>query len=301
MESSITETMKERAAERFNKRETIVTDIFPDLWGVEDFVFLGGASWTFTSANRRFLDPNYVQNLWGIPQTVGEVARDYLHAKYPKRLIRLKDQITLTARHRSPPLYCNPCAISDGVYIDLRGAYWSIVSRFGWDVDYYPEKWIGLNSSNMDYPLKSHKLARNILVSSALPASVNVWNYGRLETKDLGSRLINHGLWALTQDILHGVALDMIDAGAVYVHTDGYIIPPFLERRADEIIQEWGFTSSIKYRGDVTVYGVGRYQFPSSRELTGRERWSEPMYKVRNFDRTWLKRTVVRLGSGNST
>jgi hypothetical protein len=69
------------------------------------------------------------------------------------------------------------------------------------------------------------------------------------------------GLWALVQDILHGVAADFIEqAGAIYFNVDGAIIPEMALDKGNEILRSWGLVGKVKGRGTTEVYGLGRYK-----------------------------------------
>lgn len=75
------------------------------------------------------------------------------------------------------------------------------------------------------------------------------------------SKFVNLILWTLVQDVLNGVAADMVDVGAVYVNTDGYILPDDRLAAGFDVLNDWGLTGTIKNYGEAHVVSIGTYCF----------------------------------------
>jgi len=254
------EQMKEIAYERQQKYATELVNEWPKLTSMDDMTYLGSFSWTIPKQETRLLYEACVVN-WGAGvQTPSEVVRDYLGIKYPKRQRATTSQYHAIMKHRSFPRMALKGQYYDMAYVDLKSAYWSILVAVGWDVDYNPGKWIGVQSSALDFPLPTNKPARSALVTAGLASAMRVWSKQSLRWQSGQNKHINYGLWALVQDVLHGIAHDMVLLGAVYVHTDGYILPQDKIGPALQAIEAWGLRAGIKAQGDATVWGVGVYK-----------------------------------------
>lgn len=297
----IIERMKEIAYERQQKFTIEMIRDWPALTTIDQQTYLGSFSWTMPGERNRLLYEACVVN-WGAgPQTPSEVVRDYLTVKYPDRQRATTPQYNKIMKPRSFPRMALRGSYYDMAYIDLKSAYWSILLAVGWDVDYHPGKWIGVKSNTYDFPLPDNKPARSALVTAGLASAMRVWNHQTLNWRHGQNKHINYGLWALVQDVLHGVAHDMVLLGAVYVHTDGYIIPQDKIGPALQIIDGWGLRSGIKAQGDAIVHGVGVYRVgvhstKRTKALPLENHVSiEPEYKdwLRDKFKFWSKRCTI--------
>jgi hypothetical protein len=172
----------------------------------------------------------------------------------------------LIKNRKHQPLLAEPCTLPNAYYLDIKSAYWQILQLGGYDVDYMPERFLSPRSDVYDFPVPEIKLARNCLVSMGLPSGVNVWipndGFQKKTPKKLSVNLV---LWAFVQDILHGVAYDMVNrAGAVYVNTDGYIVPDDRMRDADNVFESWGLKATIRHHGKAVIRGAGDYDIADS-------------------------------------
>jgi len=211
--------------------------------------------------------------------TSGQIARDYVYYKYDTRPWTAEQRTKVRSEITGPPQYAKPTKFDNGAYIDLTGAFWSVMVRTGWNVDYFPSKWIGLGIPPLDFPFPENKITRNSLVSVGRSKLLRTWTKEKgmiwLRT---GNKRPNDQLYCLIMDVLNGVATEAIEAGAIYVHTDGYIAPN--SKVADKITQicmDWGFTPHIDATGDGEVISRGSYR-------VGRKRTKDFNYqKSRNF------------------
>lgn len=260
---SLEEFLQARAVSRQERNKTTIVDFFPDYHDLRERIYIGVLSWTLLDRRERWLRPSAVVNIGYGLQTGAEIARDYLDWKYPAKLRATAHQRDLIKMHRAAPLYVQPAVLENGAYVDLKSAYWSVMSLVGWDVDYFPSKWIGQGTIPNDFPLADHKVARNSLVSCGLPTPVRLWTGYQLVKQYRRNWHINMGLWALIMDVLHAVASIARKYGAVYVHTDGYILQSWDAPALIEEIEAFGLHASIKASGVSSVIGMGNYMVGS--------------------------------------
>lgn len=247
---------------RENKHEYSIVSEFADYTGYAEKVFLGQFSHTTTRTKRRILLKSAANRfLCEIPQTPTEIARDYLDIVHPKPLRCTTEQRESYGVERSAPLYYQPTYLQSGVYVDLKSAYLQLLDVIGWNCDYLPNKFISAGRAPYDFPLRDDKIARNSLVTSGLPSTVPVWTGYKLIDSAPRNIHINLGLWSAIQDILHAIARRAYSFGAVYINTDGYILPDEHGYAFQEYLsKEWRLKTEIKYFGEAVVTGVGRYK-----------------------------------------
>lgn len=263
--TSLSDNLRARADERNEKYTVGFVERWPNLLDFDTLIYCGNFSWTLPITKWRFLYTPSVVDIGNGPQTPGDVTRDYLDFKYPKRLKATRAQKELITQHRSFPALANRTSLKDAVYVDLKSAYWSVILSVGWDVDYFPGRWIGVSSSNADFPLSSNKPARSGLVTAGLSSPIRYWDGKTLRWKMGNNEHINYGLWAIVQDVLHGIAAEVERAGAAYIHTDGYIVPRGKLSATMNIISDWGLKAGIKAEGPAEIYGVGIYSIGDSK------------------------------------
>lgn len=256
-----------------------------------DAVWVGTFSRTVPSKKLRLLLKPAVRTEGRTHATPPQIARAYLDIKFPKQLRACKAQIDFWKPRRVQPMYTLPGMYNKEMcYVDLVAAYWSILSLVGWDVDYFPGILVR-RSSVCDFPYPEDKLARNSLVSLGLPGVGILYKDGKVILVPHSWR-VNVGLWSAIQDILNGVADDMVKrAGAVYVNTDGYIIPAENINVAYGIAEEWGLPIREKHRGRATVYGVGAYSIGAKRCSHARK-FAPSMQAINPYYKRGLKRML---------
>lgn len=257
--TQVNKALHELAHQRREKMTPEMVTHFPSIVDMRTKVILGSFSWTMPFLRRRFLDSNTSVDIFGVEQTPTEISRDYLRVVFPDRLRATGAQVEELRKQKTHPLYANPCVIESAAYVDLKSAYWSIMNAVGWNVDYFPNKFLGKGRGVEDFPLPNHKPARNSLVSMGLPSQSRIWTGTGFETEHTNNPNLNLGIYRLVQDVLHTIAFKAVQLGAMYVHTDGYILPI---EKADELIYyigEWGLTSKIKETGQAKIYAAGVY------------------------------------------
>lgn len=255
---SMAETWDKRQANW--KHEYVTPDNMPTVAPPGDLMLRGTYSCCMMRSNRRIVDVTHCADIGYGRETISALSRDYLKAKYPKgNRIRHKQAALM---HRMPaPLFVKPGILTAGAYVDMVRAYWQITRVVGWDVDYWPEKWIGVQSSNDDFPLSGNKLATNMLVSSCLPGGVCfIDDTGKITSRARWTQQLNLQLHMCVMMCLHAVANIARYHGAIYVNTDGAIIPECnVEAMIDEVKSRIGLVMRVKSRGYCEVKSVGAY------------------------------------------
>lgn len=287
--------MNEQRAERNKDFSIYVVDKFPPLDSLKALTYLGSFSWTSQATKERWIRTPFAFDLGAGYVTPSDIARDYIAVKYGGERLRCnsKQWAELVAKRKSQPLYANPCTLPTAYYLDMKSAYWQLLQLGGYDVDYSPKRFLSPRSDVRDFPVPEIKLARNCLVSMGLPSGVNVWvpSFG-FQKKTPKKLSVNLVLWGFIQDVLHGFAYDMLTkAGAVYINTDGYIVPDWAMSLADEVADSWGLKVTIRHHGEANIRGAGDYDIgdrPGLRVRTIPRKFS--YIQPREVD--WLRRKV---------
>jgi hypothetical protein len=110
-------------------------------------------------------------------------------------------------------------------WIDLEKAYWSIYQPFSLDLIYRRDQGI-VTRGRIPFEdallVEPHSDVGRAVVGHAARQSATVMVRGRMLREPGQNFWLQPHLWAVTQDTLHAVALDMERLGAVAVATDGY-------------------------------------------------------------------------------
>lgn len=273
----------------------VVVGEWPSLTELNEPAFIGSFSWSTSTTKRKIVLRPFANSIYAPLLTPADLARDYLEVKYPKRARISSRQYWDMKNHRTAPLYATPGHLSFGYYVDLKAAYWSILQVIGWDVDYLPGRFLAVRSDVSDFPFPAYKLARNCLVSVGLPGKSTLWTGEKLVQQKRPNRLINLMLWSCVQDVLNSIAADMVDIGAVYVHTDGYILPEERLEDAFSILDEWGLPGSVRHAGEAKIYGAGLYEMDTHKAKRFHSRVPRITDTIDRSPRKWLKPRFSRL------
>lgn len=284
----ILEGMAEKAHKRQSTSEYII-DVLPPLTALETRAIIGLTSIYRTVDHIRHISPSATVDIGFGVQSEPEIARDYLTVKYARRPAIKRVQLAEVEKNRTAPYFAIPCRFEEGCYIDLKSAYWQIIMAGGWDIDYYPFHWLSPRSDNSDFPAPHLKVARNSIVSLARKSKITIWTGKKLIQENTSQVFRNAPLWAFVMDTLHSVACDMIEIGAVYVHTDGYIVPADQAGSAFRVLESWGLLGGIKAWGETEVKAVGVYQVGSKRSLHKTPILPHSFDNVATHYRDWLK------------
>lgn len=225
--------------------------------------------------------------------TPSELARTWVDASIKRRLKATKEQINFWLDyHHGAPYMAKRGIYADMVYLDLKSAYWSIMQIVGWGAEYHHDMIVRRHPVD-DFPYPNEKLARNSLATVALSGGGQLYKDGRfIETG--GKRIVNNGLFYLVNDILHAVAMDMLEFNPVYINTDGFIIPAEYEHIAiDKILNHWGLLMTKRHQGNAHVFGVGSYRIGTHHtkritQFRGSQRWINEKVPYRML-RKWIR------------
>lgn len=277
--------------------ETHIRETFPKLTTIHEPVFVGSFTWTCQQEKWKILQSKTAISTlagWASP---AELARNYITIKYPKRKRVTTDQYHEIMKPRSQPLLAIPGTYGDCVYLDLKSAYWSILKVIGWDVEYFPGRWMGVRSDVSDFPFQEFKLARNSLVSVGLVGKANYWTGNKLISVKKSNGLVNMALWSAVQDILNGIAIEMERAGALYINTDGYIFRSQDALLAYEVAESWGLVLGEKERGAADILAAGTYSI--GMKPNRRTQMIKPTYhrKIAEIDNEWLRPRFQKFSS----
>lgn len=302
------DALKARTEERAEKRVTYPVRELPNLLTIPTLTWVGTYSYSIPALKTRYALDNVAIRMFGEWQTPTELSRDYLLEKYGGKPRQYHEQYIVNAQSRGWPYLAKPGFHGDCVYIDLKSAYWSIMQVTGWDAEYFPGKWLMRASVMNDFPLPDNKLARNSIVSSAALSTVSMWTGSKLKTKNIGGKLYNPVVSSIVMDILHGIASDMENLGAVYVHTDGYIVPRYMMPTCLRMINDvWGVPARVKAEGLTVVKGIGAYSVGTTTSgLLGKVGESPARY-IMPRSKSWLResfrnmreRTLLYYGPGS--
>ncbi|MCK5014672.1 MAG: hypothetical protein KAS66_12730 [Candidatus Omnitrophica bacterium] len=193
----------------------------------------------------------------------GEAARTEMIREYPelKRVGWLPGHIKLLDQ-RSPLFYDGP-QIGKLIYIDLEAAYSQIYRNLWLDTP-YPR---GLGGqyplATIAHRLKDWKIARNSVIGIARSTTLVAYRGTRRITVKTKNRFLAPGLWATVQSLLHWIACQAIECGAVYVNTDGYIFyldPPEFWLQFTEWLTGQGIAWSTRVEGKGEIVSWNNYQ-----------------------------------------
>lgn len=259
-ESELLSRMLELCLKRRETYKTSVIERFPPLATIKERTTLGMFSWTLQESKQRWIHELNCIDLLGYPQTRSEITRDYLSIVNPRKLRAKGWQAENFTQHRAPPTFAKVGKWGDCTYVDLKSAYWSILGVTGWDVDYYPGKWILPGRVPYDFPLINDKIARICLVSAGLNAPTRIWTGSQVIVIRTQNSHLNLGVWSICQDLLHTLANIAERLGAVHIHTDGYIVPTSNAEYLINRIREFGLVARPKATGSTWIHAVGSYQ-----------------------------------------
>lgn len=269
--------------------QDVLVDRFPPIHSIPYRFNFGTFAWKIPDLGVRYIKKSnavYIRDDWFEPPTA--ITRAYLDLKFPKRLRASGAQARELNNWISAPLMTKPGVYKDMVYVDVKSAYWSIVRRYGWNVDYFPNRWLLHGADCGDFPLPDNKIARNCLLSFCLPTTARIWNGQKFETKSSRNNHLNLGLWRLTQDILHSIAAFCAVCGGVYTHTDGHCIPIRNEEIVGQYIRRFGIDYSVKGRGDCILTGFASYIIGEKRTKHFHTSFDTSYTNLRQYDNSYI-------------
>lgn len=283
------EAIQQGAEKRAAKYHTnYVPRLFPDL---ERANIPGSYSITYAGKpSRRDVLSTVAIDTGVVLETPSAIARDYLAWRYHRGPIWKTSQDIALSGYRMP-CFCKPTLFEYGEYVDIKSAWWSIISICGWDTDIWPNRWWRFGRPPYDYPYPTNSRGRNCLVSVALSRDIRWWRpeLGKVVKVPAYNRLYNRSVYVAIACVLSAIAEECRLEGAVYWNTDGAICPSaHIAQRVEDVIVSWGLTSSVKYRGRGFCASVGHYVFDHTR--TGCRKWHyHESSHTNDVDLGWVK------------
>lgn len=291
----------DRVHERRERRKHIELDELPPPEHIDETCFVGGFSISTVKSMKRYIKTPSCIAVDGCVETPSALARDYLTIKYgtgPR--VSHEQFVGIMAGLMDAPLYAAPGKFDSGFYVDIKACYWSIMNVAGWNVDYWPRKWLSKATPPNDFPWPRHKVARNTLVSIGRMSDASMWSpEKKYFDVRLGNRLANMQLARLIADVLNSIAYRAKKAGAIYVNNDGYIAPNNKVASAIcDIIRDWGLEPNFKGHGGGEVRGPGSYKVGrlKSKVVLDKPTAINKIERV-HYDK-WLQKKFSYLASG---
>ncbi len=163
------------------------------------------------------------------------------------------------------PLFASPGRIEEAVYIDLSNAYFTIIKA------YFPCQY--KRGAYLSIPYSRYIEDEDVISKLAKVSTISVLrsmtyllgrkNGNKMEFKIVKKKnVMLNDVVALVYDYLHALGLMMVKRfGAIYVHTDGYIVEAKRVHEVAEFLNEyWIGKWKIKWEGIAEVKGAGGYK-----------------------------------------
>ena len=138
----------------------------------------------------------------------------------------------------------------DPWWIDLDQAYLQIYQPYSLDCLYRRERgeaWIGWTPFEDAGQIWQHKQVGRVLIGHVRSTRSCIMRRGQITMEPRKPFWLQPHLYALVQDTLNAVALDMIDDGAVAVETDAYCFPSLAaaEHGLARLAADWRLTAKF--------------------------------------------------------
>jgi hypothetical protein len=148
-------------------------------------------------------------------------------------------------------------------YVDLIAAFYTMYRQIGFYDPHITSTgkllrgWVDLEGVEM---FGRDHLARNSLVGIARARRFEEFHHGRREVVHHAGQFTSPGLWGAIVWRLREIARDAVASfGAVYVATDGYIVPAERSASFADYLGARGLRSRVLGVGDAIVNGLGSY------------------------------------------
>lgn len=245
-------------SEREEKETKRIVERLP-YYGRFDWARLGYFS--LTTKDTKFISREDSVTVNGETDTPG-----YFFGRFMKGLWCAKQKIP--GDTLSYPYKCVPGKYPSAVYIDIRHAYRQIAQALGMEVFVQEGRFIAYGTTLPQDPCFDNKICRGLLVTGVNKSgSYQEWKDRDLRTVRFSNPNyaphLSYSIWAT----LHAIQ-NVLSPYTVYAHTDGFIAPKRHFERCTKILDNYGFSYSIKGSGACEIYGVGNYRIGSVRTLT---------------------------------
>lgn len=270
----------------------------PDLHDIGEVCTFGVYAQTLMQSRRHFMTYAGSVNIAGAICSITQVSRWYLDYYHPKPL-RSFGALT-RATYELPPLvptFIKPSILIKGTYVDISNTYFSILLNTGWDVSFYSGVWLTPGRMPLDFPLQNCKPARSYLVTQGLKGVVGIWTGAKVIYKPIHNRHLNYELWGYIKCVLHSIARFAVEVcNAIYVHTDGYIVPSNCVQTLMSYISSFHLSPRIVSEGETFVCGFGNYKCGDKYTKIFRpDRHGAYIDKInRDINPDWIRNETIR-------
>lgn len=277
--------------------ETYPTIVYanPHIQSLEAGTIMGTWAYSLPSKYRIIVDRERQLAVGVLP---ADVTRAWLNDCYKLPLRRRKTQLN---RNYVLPIHAIRGSWGDCSYVDIRGAYLSILS-LGYDVEYIPNRYIAIDPQPIPQEIIDNKFCYSIAVAMANTQISNISIMGKEHvpfTVKKFNLYSNPCLYSLASDVLNAVAGEAISVMGdhiKYVNTDGFVVTSKYAENLIQIIDSWGFKSRVKYQGSTMIGGVGAWKIDkhsTKRFDKGARNFTSDL--MPKGDRLWLKKRFTRL------
>ena len=193
-----------------------------------------------------------------LPWQAGEAAKAWMKAllqehKAPRWHGKpfWRQQKDLEMLRALPPRLAPQQMPAEAWWIDLDQAYLQIYQPYSLDCLYRRERgeaWIGWTPFEDAGQIWQHKQVGRVLIGHVRSTRSCIMRRGQITMEPRKPFWLQPHLYALVQDTLHAVALDMVDDGAVAVETDAYCFPSLAaaEHGIARLREDWRLTAKLK-------------------------------------------------------
>jgi len=231
-----------------------------------------------------------------------EIARGHLEGAYAVWRPPYQKGLLAILERASAPYYAVLGRYPNMAYVDLKAAYYVLYTRW-WGLEYWPQRYLSAPRAVIRWQdeLATNKLARNALYG-LLRGTRKVAYTQKGVFSHPAHQYVYPQVALAVLHTLHAIAHQVVEQwGAVYVHTDGYIVPANAASSLVDWLREvWQLEARVDAIGDAEVRGVGIYavetkmSIPYIQGLQGRNadridrtilKWLSPRY-------TWYTKLV---------
>jgi len=236
----------------------------PDLSSLPPGTVLGSYVYTIPAQRLRFYDRS--AQAVGAPAGITplDLAREWLRLAFDLPLRRRRDQ-----RNPAPPvLLAIKTHAPDLVYLDIAGAYRTILEAVGYDVEYKRYRYLSARATRLPPLITRNKRAYAgiVAISSHYYSLLQKIDQEGISSIKVRNIFYQPSLFSVVRDVLSGVYHDVLGLPTlVYANTDGYIVRAPYADLVRHKIEVWGFSVKTKAEGEGEVYGVSSYRVGAMR------------------------------------
>ena len=189
-----------------------------------------------------------------------------------------------------PEYFAGGAVTGDFAYVDGHRMYFSLYRAASLDLRYCPDgpaTTIGLGRfrfiGHRDMA-GAEKLALQAVSGIFRALRATHYHHGRpVKVEGAWNRYLAPGLWGYMSDSLHAIAGVAVDRfGAVYVHTDGWIVPADrAEAFRAHLVGAWRIESVLKCSGAAEITALGHWRVGDHQSVSGPGASSQPFSNLR--------------------